>query len=105
MRLLQERMARGFATSLARFADGLLPIRASGTAVEPEARVRLRTGDRATRRVDADFELIMGMPEGHAERWRLDWNLQGVDIAHHRAEFDFDVPMAFEIPSEVFDGA
>ena len=33
-RVLEERMARGFATSLDRLADGLLPIRASGTTVE-----------------------------------------------------------------------
>ena len=38
-----------------------------GVAQLLEGRFRLRVGDRATRRVDADFELIMRMPEGQAE--------------------------------------
>jgi hypothetical protein len=79
--VLARRMAVGFATSLDRPSGPrieLLPVWLTagieGVAQLLEGRFRLRVGDRAARRVDGDFELIMRMPQGYAACWRFDWN-------------------------------
>src|SRR5690242_15182548 len=96
-RELETRMARGFATSLDRLVDGIIPIRASGTAVELEGWSRIELGGYDDEPAELLSRALYSAQEVLMHATTEQWPAPGAE-PHARAEGEL-VRLWFDTPS------